>query len=112
MWSIPMPNDACVTHAPLYSGARTSAPGQTVASEAGWNNWWHGNFDGVMEHRINSGAWRSKGHDLEGTVRRDQKIADRVRKLALAGQRAPGSPTRRDGGKDVNDPNLRKHSRD
>jgi hypothetical protein len=45
-------DDAFVTPAPVYSGAHTSAPGHTVESEAGWNNWWHANFDAQMEHRI------------------------------------------------------------
>src|SRR5262249_15890411 len=44
--------DAFVTRIPVYSGECTPAPGHTVESEAGWNNWWQANFDAQMEHNI------------------------------------------------------------
>jgi len=45
-------DDAFVTPAPASTVAHTPAPGHTVESERGWNDWWGANFDLQMEHNI------------------------------------------------------------
>jgi len=74
-------DDAFVTPAPAYSVAHTPAPGHTVESERGWNDWWHANFNIHMEHNIVpavGGALGMKSLELRTEIK---ELRDRVTKL-------------------------------
>jgi hypothetical protein len=61
--------------------ARTPAPGHTVESEAEWNNWWHANFDAVMERRIIPAVGEAMGMVWKELCDEIKGLHDRVAKL-------------------------------
>jgi hypothetical protein len=74
-------DDAFVTPAPSYSVAHTPAPGHTVESERGWNDWWQANFRIAMEHNIIPPVGDALG-EIRMQLRDEIKeLRDRVTKL-------------------------------
>ena len=73
--------DASVTRARVYSGERAPAPGHTVESEAGWNNWWHANFAAEMERCIIPAVGDAMGMISKQLHDEVKDLRDRVAKL-------------------------------
>ena len=73
--------DASVTRARDYSGDGAPAPGHTVESEAGWNNWWHANFAAEMERCIIPAVGDAMGMISKQLHDEVKDLRDRVAKL-------------------------------
>ena len=74
-------DDASVTPAPAYGVAHTPAPGHTVESERGWNDWWRANFDVQMEHNIIPAVGDALGMKSLELRTEIKELRDRVTKL-------------------------------